>query len=263
MLTLRLYWWFHLDMHTFIPPELPIQDFAIYADESGISNDRHMVVGATVVKGIYLHRLYRDIFEFRKSHSMFSELKWSKVSNQKVAEYKALVDLYFDFVERGAVSFHATTFDNHMWDHKRFNENDPDIGISKLYYQMLLHQVISWYGDLASLYICLDRRNSTTPLEKLHRILNAGAGQSYNLTFGPVRVLTAKDSKKDDLLQINDVILGAVAALKNDRHKEPGARLAKTELAQYVFLKSGLRSYHIDSPPQKRDFQIWNRKPIR
>lgn len=58
---------------------LPIQDYAVFADESGISNDRHMLVGATVVRRIYLFSLYRAISDFRDKHSMFAELKWSKV----------------------------------------------------------------------------------------------------------------------------------------------------------------------------------------
>lgn len=242
-------------------PSVPIQDFSIFADESGISNDRHMLVGATVVRRIYVKSLYESVQELRERHGMFAELKWSKISNQKFDAYKAFVDLFFDFLLRRGISFHATTFDNHMWDHTRFNDGDPDIGISKLYYQMLLHQVVGWHGDLATLYICLDRRLSTTPLDKLQKILNAGAAKEYKLDFGPVRVLTAKDSKKDDLLQINDIILGAVAAYKNNRHLEPSAREAKVEMAKYVFSRSGLSSYDIDSPPKKVDFQIWNRKP--
>ncbi len=250
-------------MKDFNPPPTPIQDFAIFADESGISNDRHMLVGATIVRRRYVELLYREVHEFRIKNKMLAELKWSKVSNQKLQEYKELVDIYFDFCNRGAIAFRATTFDNHLWDHKRFNDCDPDLGISKLYYQMLLHQVVGRYGDLASLYICLDRRLSSTPLEKLQRILNAGAGKEYKLTFGPVRTLTAKDSKKDDILQINDVILGAVSAYKNERHKAKDARAAKTELAMYVFARSGLTSYDVDSPSTSTKFAIWNRQPRR
>lgn len=250
-------------MDEFSPPPTPIQDFAIFADESGISNDRHMLVGATIVRRRYVEQMYRAIFDFRKSHSMYSELKWSKVSNQKLGAYKALVDIYFDFCRRGGIAFRATTFDNHLWDHKRFNDSDPDLGISKLYYQMLLHQVVGRYGDLASLYICLDRRLSSTPLKKFHRILNAGAAKDYNLTFGPVSTLTAKDSKTDDILQINDVILGAVSALKNNRHLAVGAKTSKADLAQYVRSKSGLTSYDTDSPPSNTSFLVWNRQPRR
>lgn len=252
-----------MNMSDFTCPEIPIQDYAIFADESGISNDRHMVVGATVVRRVYMERMYREIYDLRIKYNMFAELKWSKVSNQKIDAYKALVDLFFDFSGKNAVSFHATTFDNHMWNHHRFNDGDPDLGISKLYYQMLLHQVISRYGDLATLYVCLDRRLSTTPLDKLHRILNRGASKEYKLSFGPVRVLTAKDSKKDDILQLNDVILGAVAALKNKRHLEPTARAAKVDLAKYVFRKSGVKTYETDSPKSHPRFQIWNRIPLR
>lgn len=249
-------------MQEFIPPETPIQDFAIFADESAITTGRHMHVGATVVRKLYVRALYQSIHDFRTEHKMHAELKWSKVSNQKLPAYKALVDIFFDFMDRGALTFRVTTFDNHKWDHKRYNNSDPDIGISKLFYQMLLHQVIGVYGDLASLYICLDRRRSSTGLLDLQRMLNAGAGKDYGLTFSPVRVLTAKDSKKDDLLQINDVILGGVSALKNKKHLKPNARAAKTDLAQHILKRSGLATYDRDSLPEQSRFAIWNRKPL-
>ncbi len=192
---------------------------------------------------------------------MYAEFKWSKVSNQKLDAYKELVALYFKFVHQGYFHFIVTSFDNHQWKHQLYNDGDADIGLSKNYYQMILHQFVGRFGDLASLFVCLDRRLSSTPLEDLHRMLNRGATKEYGLSFGPVRVLTARDSKTDDMLQINDVILGAVSAFKNKRHLDPATRAAKAELAQFVFSNSGLASYDVDSPKAHLGFRIWNRQP--
>lgn len=245
----------------FCPPRIPIQTFAFFADESGITNARYSLVGGTAIKTIFLEPMYERIWELRQKHRMFAEFKWSKVSNQKLDAYRDLVGLYFDMLGRGFLSFHVTTFDNHKWKHQIYNDGDPDIGLSKNYYQLILHQFIKQYGDLASLYVCLDRRLSSTPLNKLQRMLNFAAGKDYGLTFGPVRVLESRDSKKDDMLQINDVILGAVSAFKNSRHLEEGTRAAKVDLANYVFANSGLGSFDKNSPPQSRSFTLWNRNP--
>lgn len=191
---------------------------------------------------------------------MYAEMKWSKVSNQKYDAYLDFVNFFFSMRYQGYLAFHATTFDNHKWDHRTYNESDPDIGLSKLYYQMLLHQFIRDYGDVASLYICLDRRRSSTSLDDLHKILNAGAAKDYRLDFGPVRVLRSKDSKKSDMLQINDIVLGAVAAHKNGKHLQNGTRAAKRDLANRVIEGAGLTNYR-DTTGRNNSFTIWNFKP--
>lgn len=191
---------------------------------------------------------------------MYAELKWSKVSNQKFEAYKDLVELYFELLSKKVLAFHGATFDNHKWKHSLYNDGDRDLGLSKNYYQLILHRFIRFYGEQASLYVCLDRRWSSTKLPDLQRILNSGAGKDYGLTFGPVRTLEARDSKKDDLLQINDVILGAVSSVKNGRHEDPCTRFSKAELAKLVLQKSGLGSLDKDSPWQNTSFTLWNRE---
>ncbi|WP_456390712.1 DUF3800 domain-containing protein [Profundibacter sp.] len=76
---------------SFIPP----QDFAFYADESGISQDRFTVVGGICMHKNTVKEVYDTIANYRARHNMNAELKWSKISNQKEEEYMALVDLFF------------------------------------------------------------------------------------------------------------------------------------------------------------------------
>lgn len=242
-------------------PPLPIQQWAIFADESGIVSDRFTVVGGSIVERKWLSTIYDAIHSVRERHDIWGELKWTKVSERMFPAYRDLVDVYFEFVDAGRLQFRATTFDNGKWDHVNYNNGDPDIGLSKLYFHMLLHQFVGDHGDVAGLFICMDRRNSSTPFEDLRRMLNNAAARDYKLTFGPVRVLTARDSKKDDMLQMNDVILGAIAARKNDRLDRPGARAAKKELADYVFTRSGLASLAVDTPKNETAFRLWNLLP--
>lgn len=241
-------------------PQIPIQSFSFFADESDITNARYSMVGGTATQSASLRYIYTRIFALRKRHGMYAEFKWSKVSNQKFEAYRDLVDLYFELLNDGALAFHGATFDNHKWKHSIYNQGDRDLGLSKNYYQLILHRFIRFYGERASLYVCLDRRWSSTKLPDLHRILNAGATKDYGLSFGPVRMLEARDSKKDDMLQLNDVILGAVSSVKNGRHEDPNTRSSKAELAKLVLLNSGLKSFEYDSPKAATRFTLWNRE---
>ncbi len=237
------------------------QEFAFYADESGISQDRFTVVGGLCMHRGTAERVYASIAKYRDDNNMRSELKWSKVSNQKVAAYKALVDLFFALNNTNHIQFHCVIFDSHKANHNRYNKGDPDIGLSKLYYDLLLHKYVKTCGGFGTLFACLDQRNSSTKLEDLRRMLNATAARDHDLPDSPVKQLVSRDSKADCLLQMNDVILGAVCCIRNGRHLLADTRIAKRQIAEYVLEKSGLESFEKDSPRSVPRFTVWNKKP--
>lgn len=113
---------------------VPPQDYIFIADESGISNDRFTLVGGLCMHRDTYQRVYETLEAFSEKHNMKSELKWSKVSNQKLEEYKALVDCFFALNNTNHLQFHSICFDSHQWNHKKYNKGDSDIGLSKLYY---------------------------------------------------------------------------------------------------------------------------------
>ena len=135
------------------------------------------------------------------------------------------------------------------------------MGLSKLYYQLALHKLVKQYGNDGSLCVCLDHRNSSTDLHDLQRILNNGANKSFGMSHGPVKQLLSLDSKADDLLQLNDVILGAVCAARNGKHELVTGRRSKCEIAKLVLEKSGLQTFEKDSPSGVNRFTVWNMKP--
>lgn len=219
------------------------------------------MVGGIVMRSKTLSDAYDTLREYRIRHNMHSELKWSKISNQKVSEYKALVDYFFALNNVNRVHFHCICFDSHQWNHRRYNEGNADTGLSKLYYQLLLHKFVRIYGNHGTLYVRVDHRNSQTPLENIRRMLNATASRDHRIHTSPVKQFVSWDSKKCDLLQLNDVILGGVCAARNGRHLVQGGRLAKTAIASLVLEKSGLESFDFDSPLGIKRFTVWNMRP--
>jgi len=240
------------------PAPLPEQDYVFIADESGISNDRFIVVGGLAMHKSTMREAYRTLADFRETHNMRAELKWQRVSDQKLREYLALVDYFFFLNESGAINFHCIVFDAHQWNHKKYNDGSEDIGLSKLYFQLILHKFIRTYGEKGSLYARLDHRNSKTPLETIRRMLN-NAAKSYGLSQ-PLKQLVSCDSRACDLLQLNDVILGAVCAARNGRHLSAGRR-AKREIATRIMERSGLGTFTQDSARWQDRFTVWNMRP--
>ena len=196
--------------------------------------------------------------KYRDLNNMQNELKWSKVSNQKKAEYEVLIDYGFQLIEANQARFDMICYDTRMANHKKFNAGDRDVGLSKLYYQILLHRPILKYGRQGDLHIRLDKRASTTSTDQLKDMLNNSA-RNNGVDGDPVKILEAESSKACDLLQLTDVLLGAFSAAKNER---TGGRLAKKELAEYVMDRSGLETLDSDSE-RTRNLTYWNFKPKR
>lgn len=240
---------------------VPPQDYVFIADEAGISNDRFTVVGGLCMHKSTLQKAYETLRAYRNDYNMKSELKWSKISDQKIEEYKALVDYFFAMNNNNYMHFHSIVFDSHQWSHRKYNNGDSDVGLSKLYYQLMLHKFVKIYGNKGSLYVRLDHRTSSTQLEDIRKMLNATAARDHQITSNPVKQFVSADSKTCDLLQLNDVILGAVCAARNSKHLLQGGRESKKQIANIVLEKSGLTTFERDSPKNIDRFTVWNMKP--
>lgn len=227
-------------------------------DESGISNHRFTVVGAICLRSNRIREVHDSITAFRQRHNMHAELKWSKVSDSKFEEYKTLVDYFFALNNMNFLQFHAIIFDNHGANHRRYNEGDQDVGLSKLYHQLMVHRFGRTCGRHGDLCVCVDRRNSSTSLDDLKNMANAVVARDCGIDGSPFKQLIPLDSKADDLLQLNDVILGAVCAARNGKHLLAAGRESKRELAKLVLEKSGLTTFERDSPRSVHRFTIWN-----
>jgi Protein of unknown function (DUF3800) len=240
---------------------IPPQDFSMFADESGISNDRFTTVGGLCIHSSCIKRVHDTIDEYRQKHYMKSELKWCKVSNQKLEEYKALIEYFFALNNSCHVQFHSIVFDSHQWNHRKYNDCDSDIGLSKLYYQLILHKFARRCSNHGSLFVCLDHRHSSTPHDSLKRMVNNALARDFGINSAPLKQVISQDSKTEDLLQINDVVLGAVCAVRNGKHLLADSRPAKREIAKLVLEKSGLKSFERDSPHNVHRFTVWNMRP--
>ena len=92
-------------------------------------------------------------------------------------------------------------------------------------------------------------------------MLNNAASRDHGINTNPFKVIEPADSKECDILQLNDVILGAVCAARNGKHLLEGGRASKRDIALLVLEKSGLPSFAIDTPRWVSGFTVWNMRP--
>jgi hypothetical protein len=241
-----------------VAANVPPEDYVFFCDEAGISTDRFTAVGGFCVHNSNIPQILKNLSAYREQHNMKAELKWTKVSNQKEGQYTALVDYFFAMNNTNKVHFHCVIFDNHKWNHGRYNGGDNDVGLSKLYYQLIHHRFARTYSKLGSLHVCCDHRNSSTSLNDLRDMLNAAAARDHGVATRPFKQVVSADSKGHDMLQINDVILGAVCAARNGKHLLAATRTSKRNLAGLVLQKSGLETFERNSPAGVQRFTVWN-----
>ncbi|WP_243980451.1 DUF3800 domain-containing protein [Methylobacterium sp. E-045] len=245
-------------LSTPMPTQNPQQDYAFFCDEAGISNDRYTVVGGLCVHRSTIDIIRANIGAFRAKTNMTKELKWTKITDQKEAEYISLVDYFFAMNNINHCQFHCVIFDNHAWQHRKYNNGDSDVGLSKLYYQLLNHRFARNCASNGTLYVRLDKRNSSTSLNDMRDMLNFACAKDHGITGSPFKLIESADSKECDILQLNDVILGAVCAAKNGKHILETTRKSKRTIAQLVLDKSGAQSFDRDTPRSVARFSVWN-----
>src|SRR5260370_20558605 len=111
----------------------------IYCDESRQSDERFMVLGGIIIPEASIEIVRDTMRKYRDTEHMHAELKWTKVTNQKIAKYMTFVDYFFALNNKNKVHFHSMIFDSHEFDHHKFNAGDKDLGYYKFLYQLLLN----------------------------------------------------------------------------------------------------------------------------
>lgn len=102
--------------------------YHIYCDESRQSKDRYMVLGGIIIPANNVAEFNQTMFKFRIEQNMKAELKWTKVSNQKLLQYKRFMEYFFALNNTDKLHFRSIIIDNHQVDHQRFSKGDKELG---------------------------------------------------------------------------------------------------------------------------------------
>lgn len=189
---------------------------------------------------------------------MTAELKWTKITNQKYAEYQAFVDAFFIGAKHGMWSFHCMVLDTRRIDYGTYHQGDKDLGFYKFFYQLLLHPFGRRVGrDDQRVVVHFDERQSNYSLADFRVILNRGLAKQYGITSEVIREVKAIRSHDSDVLQTADILMGAVGFHWNRVDLVPGTRQAKIDLANYIASQVGMATLRQRTPKKLHHFTIW------
>jgi Protein of unknown function (DUF3800) len=238
------------------PPD-PAQLSDIYIDESSQTRHRFLVLGGIVVPTALVGAVNAEIVKCRFPELPFGEMKWTKVSRSKLEAYQRVVNAFFYADALKFCDFHSLVVDTHQLDHKRFNEGSREIGFNKEIYQ-LASKFARLYPD--RLFHCYPDERPTNQLPgDLRDILNHGRRKSGDVRDWPFRRCHFRCSKQTLLLQLTDLLTGAIAYHINGHIDDPDASPAKRDLARFVLDRAGVRNPNCDTSVRGK-FTIWHRQ---
>jgi hypothetical protein len=224
----------------------------IYSDESNIQGQRYMLIGGLWVADTALPAIRAEIDQLRYQTNLYGELKWKKVSQTKLSVYQGFVDIFM----RQPLVFNCIVVDVTTLDHSTFNRGDDELGFYKFYYLLISRKLLPGRNYL----VFTDHRSNrkSSRLEVLKIVTNRWwAKQHSQPGAAPVRAVEARDSKQEDLIQLGDVLLGAVGYTWNGRQSSP----AKMALISYIQQKLGGMPLHRATPANRQKFNIWHWQP--
>ena len=180
----------------------------IFCDESRQTADRYMVFGGIIVSAENTRRFKEAMALYRDSQKMHATLKWTKVSNQKLKEYRRLIDLFFSFTQ--LMHFKCTVIDTSLVNYRKYHKGDRELGFYKFMYQFLLNQFGPYASDHRRYLIVVHRRTTKYNISVLCNVLNNGLKKKYGLRERVVRKIEPRPCENEDILQMADVLMGAV-----------------------------------------------------
>jgi len=227
-------------------PGSEIRRYVIYCDESCHELTPHhpfMSIGGLKVLRAEKAGLSEQLNQLKRSCGLNSELKWSKVSAKRSADYRKVIDFFFEHPE---VSFRAIVVEQAKVRFEEYHGQDRELAFYKFYYEMLE----KWLESGGEYLILLDYKSNrgadryTTLKKCLEHHLQ---GKAW------ITDLTIINSRETPLAQLCDVLTGAVAAAYNSL--QTGS--PKEKLAAYIARLAGLPTLRRSTPLSATKFNIF------
>lgn len=233
------------------PPEI----YSIFIDESSQTDNRFLVLGAVVAPSSSVPGIEAALLASRLPELPSGEMKWAKVSRSKIEAYRRFVSAFFTFPE---LHFHGLVVDTFQLQHGIFNSGDRDVGFNKEIYQLVLKCGRLYAKPI--FHVFPDRRSTRHSTEELRTIINHGMHKKHGRAREwPVRKLQFRDSKEVPLLQVADLMSGAIAYHLNGHVAQPGASEARKLLSTTILELANISSPSADTKPSGK-FTIWHRR---
>lgn len=234
------------------PP--PARYVYYFCDESSYVGDEYMAVAGLAIPDRHLSQVTNDLAAIKKEKRGPSEVKWATAKIRTDDVHAAFVDYFETALSEKKIHFHIRFAPFNKYDHRASGPKKRIDTTSKMHYQLLLHRAVRYYGKHYRLRIRPDNGDCTAALVDQINSLHSWGRHHYGTPLDCIEGIEPRDSRRELLLQLLDVPLGAFTALRNDRSLVG----PKRALADYVRAKFPSKNLARNTDARIMDFSIWN-----
>ena len=233
----------------------------MYLDES-LNRGGYDIIGGLWLTRANAVRMRRVVEGVRNRFNYYREFKWTKATGATLSPvYKELAQLVGDQIRSGRASFNCIVLTTRLIDYRTYHERDKELGFYKFTHYLLRKRVEAGRSYLVYMDHRTNRRDDR--LTTLKRTVNRGARSDYGLGYDCCRDVQAVDSKTNDILQVADLLVGAVGWHYAGRHYDSESCMAKNILADRLAKGIGKSDLSFASAPWERNFNIWRWTPTK
>lgn len=243
----------------------PRAKFIYYFCDETSFHDTHMAVGGLAVPDYNLAPITAELRNIKTTKNIRPEheIKWEKTSERHDCGETAYANYLAELLTTKKVHLHVRFAPFTEYNHHHSGPNRRADTVGKMHYQLLLHRAVRFYGGAYKLRIRPDAGDCTKKLcdQQGALLYEAVARHRYEVQADCIDSIEPRDSVREPLLQLLDVTLGALTAMRNGRHLRPECAEPKKALALHVHGLHGHADLNGNTGPLIRHFSIWNAVP--
>jgi hypothetical protein len=232
-----------------------VSNYHVFCDESHMDSHAFRVQGGVWVDHAGIRVVRAELRALREKHPKAREFKWSEVHGRvPYRSYGDMVSIFFDGPAAQYLSFKCLIVQRSDDRTRALDKTEKDIGFYKAYHLLLRYRLATG----CQYRIRLDRRSGPrlSAEQDVADCLNAEC-RRWN---PPSEVLSCVGicSKTDELMQLADILCGAVAWDSNGRKSTAPAKVA---LGEDIRSRLGGRALSQATSSTESKFNVWRYRP--
>jgi hypothetical protein len=236
--------------------------FNLICDESGTS-DRYLVVGGLTLPRTNHEVLAKELAALKGKEGFRAEgeFKWGKVSKAYLPRYRQFLEWFFQHLQANHLRFRAHVVDTSTRAYRQYGEGDKEKSFYKVFYHLLFQSVrrLALEEEGSNVLILLDDKTNRYPfrLPVLKKALNSGLKRELKMTdlVASVEPRQSSGPGAEPLIQIVDVLIGAIGYVRNGHLHKPDASPAKVEMVRILEDLAGTK-FSFDTAA-RAPFNLW------
>lgn len=246
-------------------PEEEIKLYHIFADETcheeaGKEKHEWMALGATSVSDEHLAHVRAMFKAWKKRRGLKGEIKWTRTDDSNVERYMLLTTAYINLLNLGILQFNSMVIPKVAFEDPYWDEEVPEIAYNRCFHHLLLHKYCERPIAARKYFVLFDERTSKVPWEPFRLSICRAAHRRAGMDHWPFRRMGYEKSKLEIMLQMNDLILGALGFCQNKKHtRAPTATSPKADLARHI---RKTLDFSLTKPPfHSKKYTVWPLTP--